>query len=226
MMDDNTHWQPVEPTTPVPYPYPYEYEIGIPPAPPHIVKQRRSLAPLILSVVLAFLLVGAVGLFYLARVYTVNTTQPTPIVRFVPVTPTTTQPVPTTPTPNLNYTATDILHDLNTAGIHPKYVEYHTTIWSWTADTYYVSVDATSSVNFGDDSSCSGNCSPANVGIWVYDSPTTAMEAFNEVLNDEHQPNASIPMMGIPTPTLHGRCLLLSNSNQPIYGQVVTQYCI
>jgi len=104
-------------------------------------------------------------------------------------------------------------------------VEYNTTIWSWTADTYAVSAKATSSVNFTDDSTCTGYFSLANIGIWVYDSPATALRAFNEVLNDEHQSNASIPMMGIPNPTLHGRCLLLSNSNQPIYEQVVMQNC-
>ena len=130
------------------------------------------------------------------------------------------------PTMNPNYTATDILRDLNAAGIHPKFVEYNTTIWSWTADTYAVSANATSSFNFTGDSTCTGYCSPANISIRVYDNPTTVIQAYNEVLNDEHQSNASIPMMGVPDPTLHGRCLLLSNSDQPIYGQIVTQDCV
>ena len=54
----------------------------------------------------------------------------------------------------------------------------------------------------------------------------TAMLVYNEVLNDEHQPNASIAMMGIPHPTLHVQCRLLSNSDQPYYEQVVMHDCV
>src|SRR5260221_6220222 len=51
-------------------------------------------------------------LFRSARIYTVNKEQPTPIVRFVPVTPTTepTRQATVQPSPTIdpNYTATDI----------------------------------------------------------------------------------------------------------------------
>lgn len=191
--------------------YPYSQ---MPPPPPPMQSHKGLIIALLCISCIAIIFGGV----FIATFYQHNQKSPTDT---IPATmPTSEQ------TTNQNYTASDILHDLSAAGIHPKFVEYNTTIWSWTEDTYTVSANATSSVNFADDSTCSGYCSPANVGIWVYDNPTTAMQAFNEVLNDEHQPNASIPMMGIPTPTLHGRCLLLSNSDQPIYGQVVMQDCI
>ena len=216
---------PREPTQAA-YHNPYEttnpYYSGIPDIPPPPPKQRRTrfLPLLLLGIVI---IVGGilltVGYANSQNTHASVAAKPTHVPTVIPT-------VPPTPTPNLNYTASDILHDLNAAGIHPKFVEYNNTIWSWTSDTYYISVHAISSTNFSDDSSCSGYCSPANIGVWVYDNPTTAMEAFNEVVNDEHMPNASIPMMGIPSPTLHGRCLLLSNSDQSIYVQVITQYCI
>jgi len=86
-------------------------------------------------------------------------------------------------------------------------------------------VHATSSVDFTDDSSCTGYCSPRDIGVWVYDSLGIAIQAYNDVLNDENT-GGSIPMMGTPNETLHGRCLLLGADAQSIYIQVVMQYCV
>lgn len=129
-----------------------------------------------------------------------------------------------TQTPKQNYDAHDIMRDFNAAGIHPKFVEYNTTIWSWSADTYSVSVDATSSVNFTDDSRCSGYCDPQNIGVWVYSSKDAAVKAYDEVHLDENQ-DGPPPGLGLPNEVVHGRCLLLGPSVQSIYGQVVMYYC-
>lgn len=121
------------------------------------------------------------------------------------------------------------MSDFNAAGIHPKFFEYNRTIWSWAGDAYYVSVHATSSVDWTDDSSCTGYCDPANMGLWIYSSATIAQQAFAEVVNDAVQAQSTPPTGPMVAPTVeyvHGRCLLLGADQNSIYGQVVTGYCV
>ena len=220
--------QPIEPTTPaIKSPYeqtvhttnPYGDYIGIPPPPP---KRARRYLGVVLAI--AILIFSAAGLFAWTYTYHVNTTQPTPIVRFVQVTPT--APLPTQqPTVDPNYTATDVINNFTHAGIRPSYIQYGQTVWSWTADMYYVSVHATSSATWTDDSACTGYCSPIDMGLWVYADTATAKSAYAQVGNDEAT-QGSIPMIGIPTEYIHGRCLLLGAPVNSVYDQVVQKYCV
>ena len=137
-----------------------------------------------------------------------------------------TAPLPTQqPTVDPNYTATDMINNFTHAGIRPSYIQYGQTVWSWTADMYYVSVHATSSATWTDDSACTGYCSPIDMGLWVYADTATAESAYAQVGNDEAK-QGSIPMTGIPTEYIHGRCLLLGAPVNSAYDQVVQKYCV
>ncbi len=148
------------PTTPDPYSYPV-YEIGVPPPPPQTdipsvspntqKKPRRSLVIMGVSLAIALLLFASAGLFYLARTYAENKAQPTPIVRFVPVTATPTAgstqqlavpgATPTLqPTIDPNYTADEIFHDMVNAGCQScgYGLTYGTTIWDYSGHNYFM----------------------------------------------------------------------------------------
>ncbi len=239
MDDQNTVWQPIEPTTPVlKYPYeptvhapnPYEDAIPLPPPPP---KKPRKFLGMVL--VIAILLFSAAGLFAWTYTYHVSTTQPTPVV--IVVTPTTlptqqpTQRIATPqPTVNQNYTARDIMDDFQTAGIQPAYLSYGSTIWSWSGGVFYVGVHAKSSVTWTDDNGCNGPCEPSNLGLWVYSSPSVAETAYNDVKNDEYDLSSTTPtgptIAGSWTSEyVHGRCLMLGSAGD-MYTQVVDQHCV
>lgn len=169
--------KPIEPTQPAyrnPYEdtNPYYGDVSpIPPPPPTHSGHKWLMLALASTLCLAVVVLGGV-LFVVLRA---NNQQLTPTRIAAVGIPASTAALPTlTPTrppltPTLtidpNYTATDIMSDFNTAGIHPKFVEYNRTIWSWSGDTYYVSVPATSSVDFTDDSGCTGYCSPQDIGV-------------------------------------------------------------
>jgi len=230
MDDDNTVWQPIEPTTPVSkYPYeptahaPNPYDaIPIPPPPPK--KPRKFLGVLL---VISLLLFSAAGLFYWTYTYHVSTTQPTPIVRFVQITPT------QQPTVDLNYTATDIVDDFARAGASIADTTYGTTIWDFSEHNYFVSVHATSSVIWNDPDSQAPSFT--QIGLWVYSRAADAQSAFNQVGQDENNPSPGgtfIPMCCIPQEYLHGRCLLLiglgggSTLTWTGYQQAEERYCV
>lgn len=182
------------------------------------MKQQRSVSLslfIALSVVIGILLlVISAGLLYWS---------------VIPHTSLTSVGATSTPAVNASYTASDILRDFKRAGAHMPYVQYGTTIWNWSSDTYSVSVEATSSVTLTDDSSCSGYCDPQNIGLWVYSDEATAHQAYSEVITDEQKPvTPTGPTIGAGSGTtyVHGRCLLLGASASSIYGQVVAQYCI
>lgn len=208
-----------------------------PPPPPHISfmpppkSQHKSTIVVIALAGAAILIFGASLLFYLG-VNSQRSTFRAVVTSTAPIVPTAAHNIVATPTSastfstaNPNYTASDIMSDFNTAGIRPGYVQYGQTIWSWTSDLYYVSVHAVSSATFTDDSGCTGYCSPADLGIWVYSSPSEAHTAYYEVGNDEAS-KGSIPMIGTPTEYVHGRCLLLGASLNSVYAQVTTKKCV
>ena len=231
--------QPIKPTQPVvPFyardgltrePYP-EFFDSIPPPPPPILfmsqtKSSHKQTIIVFALVIAALLVfGASLLFYLGVISQQSkaSTTGSPLVLTTAHSRVTTPA--SVPTANSNYTAADIMIDFNKAGMRPGYVQYGQTIWSWTSDLYYVSVHATSSATFTDDSQCTGYCSPVDLGIWVYNSPSVAHTAYYEVNNDEASQGA-IPMIGSPTEYVHGRCLILGASLNSVYVQVITAKC-
>lgn len=220
----------------------YAYMTSLPPAPPIPPPPPKRKNRTLLVALIVILCTGVIlgGVFFIVKDM-VNQSQqkvkqpsghstPFTVATHVPtVAPTSLPTLTPTPTMNPNYTAVTIMQEINAAGIHPKFVEYNRTIWSWTSDTYSVSVNSTSSVDFTDDSSCTGNCSPANLGIWVYSDAATAQQAYAEVANDTNQlqltPPTS-PMIYNGTEYVHGRCLLLGSNQTSLYGQIVTQYCV
>jgi len=211
--------------TPPPPPPPY-ISFMPPPSSPH--KYTIVVIALVGAAILVF---GASFLFYLS-VNSQRGTAHAVVTSTVPVVPTaahnivaTPTSVPTVSTANPNYTASDIMNDFNTAGMRPGYVQYGQTIWSWSSDLYYVSIHATSSATFTDDSNCTGYCSPADLGIWVYSNSSEAHTSYYEVGNDEVS-KGSIPMVGTPTEYVHGRCLLLGASLKSAYVQVATEKCV
>lgn len=226
MNEGPTLWQLAEPTTPGSNPYMVDYSIPPPPPPP---KKRWRIPPIVaisLTLVLFFTLSGSI-IYYYSMPHSIHVTRAKTSANGPIIAATSTLAPTRTPTPvvNQNYTAVDLMLDYRNAGIHPKYIQYDTTIWSWTQDMYYVSVHATSSANWTDDSACTGYCSPANLGLWIYSSKSIAQQAYQEVNNDENN-QGSIPMIGTPPEYTHGRCLLLGPASHSVYVQVMMQYCI
>jgi len=242
-MHNDPQWQHLEPTAfgtnsseigippPPPLSNPYE-DIGIPllqPKSPH-----KSYAVVWVASGSAILLICAAVLFYWSYTYRLDSSKSTPIVIFVTPTPKRQETATlqaATPSPLTNYTATDIMRDFVLAGIHPPYVSYGYTIWSWSGDTFYVSVHATSSVTWTDDSQCTGYCDPANLGLWVYSSSSLAQEAYAEVGNDEIRsqltPPTGPPIVSSSTSEyVHGRCLLIGAPLTSVYVQVTQHNCI
>jgi hypothetical protein len=116
------------------------------------------------------------------------------------------------------YTATDILHAFQKAGIPTSYVSYNEDIWSFTGNRYHTSVDATSSVWFYEDA-------PGAIGVWVYSDVAQARQAYNDVARDEMDPqNGVIPDSGKLAEYTHGRCLLLG-AGEGRERQVVREQC-
>lgn len=232
---------PVEPTIPVTHPYGVNL-IAPPPPPWPPDKKRRRHIPRSVYVFVMFsvfcIIVGVAGGVYYTLFYTASKQHKTslvvtPVLSLATVAPTTTptQQVTAQPTVDPNYTATDILGDFKLTGKHFPYTSYGSTIWSWSGDVFSVSVNATSSVQWTDDSGCTGYCSPANLGLWVYSSASVAQTAFNDVGNDETNkqltPAPGPSIVGPNTPEyLHGRCLLLGASLPSTYAQVVQHDCV
>lgn len=205
---------PNEPTEPV-YLNPYlnnPYEL--PPPPP-----KRKTYKWLYILLLVVVAITPVTLYYV-----VTTPGATPKSGV-----TTTPGATTEPTISAGYTASDIMRDINNAGIHPQFVNHDVTIWSWTGDTYQTTVDASSSVTFTDDSGCTGYCEPANIGVWVYANYDKTQQSYNDVINDEYQVALTPPTgptIGVGEPYYHGRCLLLGSSESSVYAQVIAKYCI
>ena len=89
--------------------------------------------------------------------------------------------VPTITHTTLNYTACDIMKDIYQARHLPSYICYKSTtsIYSWSFNTWVSDIPFTSSVTFGDESPCTGYCTPAQAGVWVYTSEKDTLDAYN-----------------------------------------------
>jgi hypothetical protein len=215
-----------EPTIPGPYThneptiadsyYPYSGGSEIPPPPPNVHKSRTR--TFIIMGVLCVVLVSVMG------GYALGTNKETQKPNGARVTSTST----TIQTSNLNYTACDIMKDINRVQHQPSEICYKSTtsIYSWSYNTWTSNVPFISSITFGDTSGCTGPCTPAQAGVWVYATEKDALDAFNEV--ERQIINGSVPQgpAGIDTVAyMHGRCLLLGESGASIYGQVVRKDC-
>lgn len=211
--------------------------LDIPPPPP-LPHTRRYLG--IIAVLISIVLVLSAGLAY-ALLANAHPRQEAPLparqatsimnAHHAFISPTTSlTPALTSTTQqqiNLHYTATDLVDDFLATGLKLSSIQYGQTIYSWTGNMYVTSVWAQSSATWTDSSTCNGPCSPADLGIWVYNSQSDAQTAYAEVLQDEHV-DGSVPMMDIqPSSTFtHGRCLLLGAGDNSLYVQLTAQNCI
>src|SRR5437667_6311114 len=146
MNDDNTVWQPVEPTTPVqrcPYertvrvPNPYEDAIPIPPPPP----KRRGLLWWVLTIALMIMLVPAsAGLVYWAYTYHVDAWVQSLVtgktVWVSPVAATTAPTQQATTALTTNYTAGDIVRHMQAVDNTVFIGTTGETIWTFSHNNY------------------------------------------------------------------------------------------
>ena len=165
-----------------------------------------------------------------AETATASVPTPTPHPTIVVETPTS-APAPTV---NQGYTASDIVAHMQAADSTVYVQSTGKSIWDFSHNDYYVTVYATSSVQF---SGCPGmNCADTPYyGLWVYASPQDAESAWQQVSMDaitctDTSPRAvgNIVACGpneYEAEYAHGRCLLLNADAYSTYGQVVTQYC-
>ncbi len=132
---------------------------------------------------------------------------------------------------NAGYDAINIMSNFISHGTHPGDIAYGSTIQSWSSNMISPSVEATSSVTWADVSTCDGPCAPVIMGLWVYDSNSTAQTAYNDVgqaeMNMQLTPTGGPIPIGAGTPEYwHGRCLLINADNTTVYRSVVTQFCL
>lgn len=231
MDDDNTVWPPIEPTAPVwKYPYdttahapnPYWDAIPIPPPPPK--KPRKFLG---VFLVISLLLFCSALLFYWTYTYHVGTTQPTPIVRFVPVTPTapTQQPTPTVSP----YTAQDIMNEMiahNLAVVAPSYGLSLAYLFPDALYSNVVNIPFQSSVAWNANNYMASDCNLC-IGLWVYNSYDISA-AVEQKLNADGILAQQTPAQGptlYPYVTRYGRCIAQGVLGTP-YAAVIQQYCV
>lgn len=229
MNEDPTEYQPSVELTQAAYnPYTAPYYAGlpiIPPPPPPVKRRGKTLAALSISI--SVLIVLGCALLILCHIgILANTQAQTNSIAPFAATPTTPLATATsTPFIDPNYTATEILNDFVQAGASPYAVEYGTTIWEYSGNSYYVSVFATSSAIWLDPGQTPDS---ATIGLWVYSDTSTAASAFTQVGQDETQ--GSLPRYEWPSEYVHGRCLLLTESGNSNtwkgYDHAVNQYCV
>jgi hypothetical protein len=242
MDDDNTLWPPVEPTTPVSRPLyehtahapnPYE-DIPIPPPPPHRRKSYRVPGVLLVTAVLLF---SAAALTYWTYTYHVSTTQPTPIVRFVPV----------TPTQNATATTIALLVAADDATATQESV-YATVTANVPVPTQMPSINTAQDIytQFTDAGIAMGNEGDVAASWWhqccSYDPANGAQSFIDETSGGTmiialfgHSQAAQDDVAQMDANSSHpgdfqvGRCLLLywsASTNLTPYEQVMQQYCV
>jgi hypothetical protein len=234
--DQNTGWQPIEPTMPVrKYPYeqtvhapnPYEDSINIPPPPPK--RPRKFLGVLLIIAVLLFF---SSLLFYWTYTYHVNIAQSSPTISVPASTPT------QHPTPTVSpYTAQDIVNEMiahNLTVISPQYGVSPQTFYSSSGSSFYDNVSTLpfqSSVTWTTSADLVGpyHCedSGCTMAMWVYPSYASASTAYHDLVADAIQAIQTAGRSVTPNVTLYGRCVVDSiNVYGPSYAEVIQQYCV
>jgi hypothetical protein len=230
--DPNSYQQSVEPTQAAGYHNPYQSstpytELPFQAPPPPVAKRRRKSVLTLCLFALATLVLLSITAFASYRLGFNADNHPAPRVSSHAISLPSPTPIAIIKDPN--YTATEILNDFVSAGAQFSKLEYGTTVWTYSGNAYFVSVHATSSVIWQDPPQTAGSSS---MGLWVYSSAPIAQSAYTQVGQDEVNPDQPVPTNLIPNEYLHGRCLLLSttdNSKQALwkgYDQIVNQYCI
>ena len=137
-----------------------------------------------------------------------------------------------TPTPNYEYTAMDIVQHLQERDKKMSLKSTNGTIWDWSHDNYFISVHASSSVqwvgcSFASVQQCADT---SHFGLWVYPDANDADSAWQQVATDSltcsNTSSASVSCGQQEAEYLHGRCLLLGDNGQSTYGQIVARYCL
>lgn len=230
-----------DPTQPAPTPYNY-YDInpytGIPSAPPPPPKQRRTRGWVVAIVVIALLFIVGSTLYYLMYRSMAQTGVQTRM-SVVPILTHAATSIPTvalSPSPDVNYTAIDIVGRMRKADKLVSAYDQNETIWQFSHDNYFISIQSSSSTQFtGCPFESSQQCADAwYFGIWVYSSGNGAISAWQQVESDSLSCYDTSPASdgmhvscGQQEPAyVHGRCLLLNSGGQSTYGQIVTQYCV
>ncbi len=194
------------------------YELWPPPPP-----SRRNWSRGVLVGLVIVLLFTNVGLLFLYM----STNQKT-----IALIPTKVVTVLVTPSPsplNANYTARDIMRDLQAAHLPENsldFILHGQSIYAWSQNTYPTSDHFQSSATWSDASGCSGACDPASLGIWVYASAQDAMHTSIEVLQDEKIYGPVLMTGRTPGIVVHGRCLLLGTDAQSQYAHVIQTECV
>jgi hypothetical protein len=125
-----------------------------------------------------------------------------------------------TDTPDPNYKADDLLAHIILGDA--QILRFNDSIYEWTFNTYQVTVQASSSMDFVDHTLI------PEIGIWVYDSRALTAQAASQVYADEVK-DGPAGLLGKPSIYMHGRCLMLgadSSEDAVDYVLVVTQYCV
>jgi hypothetical protein len=217
------------------------YDIPIPPPPPMKNTKRAHPYRRYIFGFCTFLIVCVIG----ATVFFFTWQNLQLVVSHQNATPTVTTPnlsksvvpssTPTAPPPNYEYTAMDIVQHMQEVDKNTSIESTNVTIWDWSNDNYFISVHASSSVQwigcpFASIQQCAGTW---HNGLWVYADGNEATSAWQQVASDSLACDDTSPASkGIyvscgqqEAEYLHGRCLLLGDDAQSIYGQIVTQYC-
>ena len=199
-----------------------------PPPPPPPGTQRYQIVFVIALLVVS---IGGImgGIIYTQQSATPIADSVTPITT-PPVTPTPTQvihstltPTPTT-MPTTAYTAADLVRDFQEdPHLRLWYVHYGASISAWTSGDYPNPVESQSSATWGDISGCTGNCTPSQVGLWVYATLDDATAAYMDITNTT--PVNGGGYLGVPVANVHGRCLLLGPATSSDYVRIMIEKC-
>lgn len=199
-----------DPTEPGHIPVYNLHDIPIPPPPPGT--QRYQIVFVIALLVVS---IGGImgGIIYTQQSATPIADSVAPITT-PPVTPTPTQvihstltPTPTT-MPTTSYSAADIVRDFQEdSHFRLWYVHYGASISAWTNGDYPNPVESQSSATWGDITGCTGGCTPGQVGLWVYTTPSDATAAYMYIVSTTSVNGGGY--LGVLAANVHGRCLLL-----------------
>lgn len=123
-----------------------------------------------------------------------------------------------------NNTAADLVRDFQEdPHLRLWYVHYGASISAWTSGDYPNPVESQSSATWGDISGCTGNCTPSQVGLWVYATLHDTTAAYMDITNTT--PVNGGDYLGVPVANVHCRCLLLGPATSSDYVRIMIEKC-